>query len=105
MEKKKLRNANLIGVWGVPILVVIFVVTYWILGIDNYLNPKMVMEEEEEVDEDEEESPLWLILGVIGLLVAVLALLLWWFYPIISARVQARKTTKLGLQQNNIASN
>ena len=102
MEKKKLRNANLIGVWGVPILVVIFVVTYWILGIDNYLNPKMVMEEEEE---DEEESSLWMILGVVGLLVAVFAALLCWFYPTISARLQAKKTTKLGLQQSTIASN
>ena len=103
VEKKKLRNAKLIGVWGVPIFVFIFVVTYWILGMENYINPKMVMEEEKE--EEEEGSSLWMILGVIGLIVAVFAALLCWFYPTISSRLQAKKTTKLGLQQSTIASN
>ena len=43
MEKKKLKNAMWISYWGVPTLVIVFVVTYWILGIENYLNPSVQM--------------------------------------------------------------
>ena len=51
------------------------------------------MEVVPKVDEAEEEgtSSLWMILGVIGALVAVFAPLLWWFYPLISSRLQRKK--------------
>ena len=71
--------------------------------MENYINPKMVMEEEKE--EEEEGTSLWMILGLIGLIVAVFAALLCWFYPTISSRLQGKKTTKLGVQQSTIASN
>ena len=54
VEKKKLRNAMWISYWGVPILVIVFVVTYWILGIENYLNPSVKMVSGEEKVEEEE---------------------------------------------------
>ena len=109
VEKKKLRNAMWISYWGVPVLVIVFVVTYWIMGIENYLNPsvKMVAGKEEVAsmaEEEEEGSSLWLILGVIGVLLAVFAALLWWFYPMISARLQKRKKAKLGSQQTLVRS-
>ena len=107
VEKKKLRNAMWISYWGVPILVIVFVVTYWILGIENYLNPSVKMVSgEEKVEEEEEEGggSLWLILGLVGLLVVVFAGLVWWFHPIISAKLQKKKTTKLGSQQTLVRS-
>ena len=96
-----------ISYWGVPVLVIVFVVTYWILGVENYINPrvKMVTGKEEVAEEEEEEgSLLWLMLGVIGVLVALFAALLWWFYPMISAKLEKKKKTKLGSQQTLIRS-
>ena len=95
-----------ISYWGVPILVIVFVVTYWILGIENYLNPsvKMVSGEEKVEEEEEGGGSLWLILGLVGFLVVVFAALLWWFYPMISAKVQKKKKTKLGSQQTLVRS-
>ena len=98
-----------ISYWGVPVLVIVFVVTYWIMGIENYLNPsvKMVSGKEEVASMTEEEeggSSLWLILGVIGVLLAVSAALLWWFYPIISAKLQKKKKAKHGSQQTLVRS-
>ena len=96
-----------IGYWGVPILVIVFVVTYWIMGIENYLNPsvKMVKEEVAAMTEEEEGGiSLWLILGVIGMLVAVFAALLWWFYPMISAKLQKKKRAKIGSHQTLVKS-
>ena len=88
VEEKKLKNALWISYWGVPILVIVFVVTYWIIGMKNYHYNYHV-----KVEEDEEEgSSLWTVLGVIGMLLAVVAALLWWFYPIISSRLQRKKT-------------
>ena len=98
-----------ISYWGVPVLVIVFVVTYWIMGIENYLNPsvKMVAGKEEVAsmaEEEEEGSSLWLILGVIGVLLAVFAALLWWFYPMISAKLEKKKKAKLGSQQTLVRS-
>ena len=106
VEKKKLRNAMWISYWGVPILVIVFVVTYWILGIENYLNPsvKMVSGEEKVEEEEEGGGSLWLILGLVGFLVVVFAGLVWWFHPMISAKLQKKKTTKLGSQQTLVRS-
>ena len=107
MEKKKLRNAMWISYWGVPILVIVFVVTYWIMGIENYLNPSIEMVNEEVASMTAEEEggiSLWLILGVIGVLVAVFAALLWWFYPMISAKLLKKKKAKLGSQQTLVRS-
>ena len=107
MEKKKLRNAMWIGYWGVPILVIVFVVTYWIMGIANYLNPsvKMVKEEVAAMTEEEEGGiSMWLVLGAIGVLVAVFAALLWWFYPMISAKLQKKKRAKIGSHQTLVKS-
>ena len=57
MEKKKLKNAMWISYWGVPTLVIVFVVTYWILGIENYLNPSVQMVGgKEELNKEEEEG-------------------------------------------------
>ena len=77
-----------ISYWGVPILVIVFVVTYWIIGMKNYhynFHGKMT-------EEEEQGSSLWMILGVIGALVAVFGALLWWFYPLISSRIQRKRT-------------
>jgi len=107
VEKKKLRNAMWISYWGVPILVIVFVVTYWIMGIENYLNPSISVEEEAaSMTEEEEEGggSVWLILGLIGLLIIVFAALLWWCHPMISARLQKKKKTKLGSQQTLVRS-
>ena len=107
MEKKKLRNAMWISYWGVPILVIVFVVTYWIMGIENYLNPsvKMVKEEVAAMTEEEEGGiSLWLILGVMGVLVAVFGVLLWWFYPMISAKLEKKKKAKIGSRQTLVKS-
>ena len=107
MEKKKLRNAMWISYWGVPILVIVFVVTYWIMGIENYLNPSIEMVNEEVASMTAEEEggiSLWLILGVIGVLVAVFAALLWWFYPMISAKLLKKKNAQLGSQQTLVRS-
>ena len=105
MEKKKLRNAMWIGFWGVPLLVIVFVVSYWILGIANYLNPSVSIDEwSSSMTKEEEGSPLLLILGVIGVLAAVFAALLWWFYPMISARLQRKKKIKQGSQQTLVRS-
>ena len=96
-----------IGYWGVPILVIVFVVTYWIMGIENYLNPSVEMVKEEVAAMTEEEEggiSLWLILGVIGMLVAVFAALLWWFYPMISAKLQKKKRAKIGSHQTLVKS-
>ena len=96
-----------IGYWGVPILVIVFVVTYWIMGIENYLNPsvKMVKEEVAAMTEEEEGGiSMWLVLGVIGVLVAVFAALLWWFYPMISAKLQKKKRAKIGSHQTLVKS-
>ena len=97
-----------ISYWGVPVLVIVFVVTYWILGVENYINPsvKMVTGKEEVAEEEEEEggSLLWLMLGVIGVLVALFAALLWWFYPMISAKLEKKKKAKLGSQQTLVRS-
>ena len=93
VEKKKLKNALWISYWGVPILVIIFVVTYWIIGMKNYhYNYHGQMEGAPKVDEAEQEgSSLWVTLGVIGALLAVFVPLLWWFYPLISSRLQRKK--------------
>ena len=96
-----------IGYWGVPILVIVFVVTYWIMGIENYLNPsvKMVKDEVAAMAEEEERGiSLWLVLGVIGVLVAVFAALLWWFYPMISAKLEKKKKAKIGSRQTLVKS-
>ena len=95
-----------IGFWGVPTLVIVFVVSYWILGIANYLNPSVSIDEwsSSMTKEEEEGSPLLLILGVIGVLAAVFAALLWWFYPMISARLQRKKKIKQGSQQTLVRS-
>ena len=95
-----------ISYWGVPILVIVFVVTYWILGIENYLNPsvKMVSGEEKVEEEEEGGSSLWLILGLVGVLLVVFAVLVWWFHPMISAKLQKKKKTKLGSQQTLVRS-
>ena len=96
-----------IGYWGVPILVIVFVVTYWIMGIENYLNPsvKMVKEEVAAMTEEEEGGiSMWLVLGVLGVLVAVFAALLWWFYPMISAKLQKKKKAKIGSHQTLVKS-
>ena len=96
-----------IGYWGVPILVIVFVVTYWIMGIENYLNPsvKMVKEEVAATTEEEEGGiSMWLVLGVIGVLVAVFAALLWWFYPMISAKLEKNKKAKIGSHQTLVKS-
>ena len=93
VEKKKLKNALWISYWGVPILVIIFVVTYWIIGMKNYhYNHHGKMEVAQMAEDEEQGSSLWTILAVIGALVAVFAALLWWFYPIISSRLQRKKT-------------
>ena len=91
MEKKKLRNAIWFSYWGVPILVIGFVVSYWIIGIKNY-HYKIVGGKEDLAQMAEEGNSLWMILGVVGALVALFSALLWWFYPLISSRLQRRKT-------------
>ena len=96
-----------ISYWGVPILVIVFVVPYWILGIENYLNPSVKMVSgQEKVEEEEEEGggSLWLILGLVGFLVVVFAVLVWWFHPMISDKLQKKKKTKLGSQQTLVRS-
>ena len=108
VEKKKLKNAMWISYWGVPTLVIVFVVTYWILGIENYLNPSVQMvggKEELNKEEEEAGSSLWMILGIIGVLVIIFVALLWWFYPTISARLQGKKKkNQLGSQQTLVRS-
>ena len=52
MEKKKLRNAVWVSYWGVPVLVTVFVVTYWIIGLKNYHNKGEVAQEEKEEEEE-----------------------------------------------------
>ena len=108
MEKKKLKNAMWISYWGVPTLVIVFVVTYWILGIENYLNPSVQMVGgRDELNKEEEEggSSLWMILGLVGVLVVLFVGLLWWFYPTISARLQGKKKkSQLGSQQTLVRS-
>ena len=108
VEKKKLKNAMWISYWGVPTLVIVFVVTYWILGIENYLNPSVQMvggKEELNKEEEEAGSSLWMILGLVGVLVVLFVALLWWFYPTISARLQGKKKkNQLGSQQTLVRS-
>ena len=94
-----------IGFWGVPTLVIVFVVSYWILGIANYLNPSVSIDEwSSSMTKEEEGSPLLLILGVVGVLAAVFAALLWWFYPMISAKLQKKKRAKIGSHQTLVKS-
>ena len=92
MEKKKLRNAVWVSYWGVPVLVTVFVVTYWIIGLKNYHNKGEVAQEEKE-EEEEGGSSLWMVLGVIVAFASVFAALLWWIYPVISSRLQRKKKT------------
>ena len=93
VEKKKLKNALWISYWGVPILVIIFVVTYWIIGMKNYhYNHHGKMEVAQMAEDGEQGSSLGMILGVIGALVALFLALLWWFHPLISSRLQRKKT-------------
>ena len=64
--------------WGVPIIVFVFVGTYWILGMENYLNPsKQIVVAEEDVEE--EDIALLMIVGMVGMLVVLLFGALWWF--------------------------
>ena len=63
---KKLDRAMLLAHWGVPLLVVAFVLVYWVMGVLNYTNPNigaMMQTEEEEKDED---TSVWMILGFLG---------------------------------------
>ena len=95
-----MKNAVWISYWGVPIIVFVFVGTYWILGMENYLNPsKQIVVAEEEV---EEEDIALMIVGMVGMLVVLLFCALWWFYPDISAKMQRRK--KIGSQQTLVQS-
>ena len=95
-----MKKAVWISYWGVPIIVFVFVGTYWILGMENYLNPsKQIVVAEEEV---EEEDIALMIVGMVGMLVVLLFCALWWFYPDISAKMQRRK--KIGSQQTLVQS-
>ena len=71
-----------------PILVIVFVVTYWIIGIKNYHYNYHTAAEEGEGG-----SSLWLVLGLIVALVAVFAALFWWIYPRVSSKLQRKKKT------------
>ena len=64
------------------------------------------MEGAPKVDEAEQEgsSSLWVTLGVIGALLAVFVPLLWWFYPLISSRLQ-RKKAKGRKDEKDMAAN
>ena len=47
-----MKNAMLISYWGVPIIVFVFVGTYWMLGMENYINPsKQIVVAKEEIEE------------------------------------------------------
>ena len=94
----------LISYWGVPIIVFVFVATYWILGMENYINPsKQIVVAKEEIEEG--DSALLMIVGMVGMLVVLLFGGLWWFYPTISARMQrGKKKTQIGSQQTLVQS-
>ena len=99
-----MKKAVWISYWGVPIIVFVFVGTYWILGMENYLNPsKQIVVAEEEVEE--EDIAFLMIVGMVGMLVVLLFGGLWWFYPTISARMQrGKKKAQIGSQQTLVQS-
>ena len=99
-----MKNAVMISYWGVPIIIFIFVGTYWILGLNNYINPsKKIVVAEEEVEE--EDNAFLMIVGMVGTLVVLLFCALWWYYPDISARMQRKKKkTQIGSQQTLVQS-
>lgn len=94
----------LISYWGVPIIVFVFVGTYWMLGMENYINPsKQIVVAKEEIEEG--DSALLMTVGMVGMLVVLLFGALWWFYPTISARMQrGKKKTQIGSQQTLVQS-
>ena len=93
-----------ISYWGVPIIVFVFVATYWMLGMENYINPsKQIVVAKEEIEEG--DSALLMIVGMVGMLVVLLFGALWWFYPTISARMQrGKKKAQIGSQQTLVQS-
>ena len=99
-----MKNAVMISYWGVPIIIFIFVGTYWILGLNNYINPsKKIVVAEEEVEE--EDNTFLMIVGMVGIMVVLLFCALWWYYPDISARMQRKKKkTQIGSQQTLVQS-
>ena len=89
----KLDQAMLLAHWGLPLLVVTFVLVYWVLGILNYISPNIetiMAKEKEEMDEDEEGS-LYMILGILGLGSGLLMVLGWFLYPRVIIKMQELK--------------
>ena len=74
MNVTKLKFAMRIAHWGVPMLVTLFVVTYWILGMANYWNPD-VSTGEAEKEPEEGSSSLCLVLGAAGAVLTMVLLL------------------------------
>ena len=87
----------LLAHWGVPLLVVAFVLVYWVLGVLNYANPNieaMMQTQEEEKDED---TSVWMILGFFGLGSCLLIVCGRFLSPRMIIKVQNMRGKPLGI--------
>ena len=79
IDTKKLKRATSIAHWGVPVLVVVFVTIYWVLGMINYWSPDI--ESMHGQQEEQESNSLWLHISLaasgVAALVMVTVLWLW----------------------------
>ena len=81
----------LLAHWGVPLLVVAFVLVYWVLGVLNYISPNIEAMMRKEKEEKDEDNSLWMILGFLGLGSCLLMVCGWFLYPRVIKKVQEQR--------------
>ena len=91
----RLNQAELLSFWGLPLLVVIFVVTYWVMGIFNYISPNIETIMQKEKEDDDEGGSLFMILMILALGSSLLMICGWFLYPKMIVKKRELKENKV----------